>query len=213
MTDGPTLPSVPCTQTDRQTDRQMSRTLPICLHTRSRPSVWCNLNLNSSANKQCLQRMSQTRWRLGYWRWCRWCTKVSLGHRVGLRELYRAVRRCRMMVSTDRQCPLRRISCQLYLGLERNLLVHIIPSKYRSSWGVEILWRWPIGLRFGGPVYHTGVKIMLMAPYVTPVIRTISTRRHPSQENLTMTCNKYYGIWRGIVLIRRSFLPMELDWI
>ena len=191
----------------------MPRTLPMCLCTRSRPSVGCNLNLYSSVKIQCLQRMSQTRWRLAYWRWCQWCTKVSLEHRTGLQEWYHAVRRCRMMVSTDRQCPVRRIIWPLYLRLEWNILGRIILSKYRSSWGVEILWRWPRGLRFGGPVCHARFKMLLMAPYVTPVIRAISTWRHLSQENLTMTCNASTEIWRGIVLSRRSFLAMEFDCI
>ena len=79
MTDGLTLPSVPCTQT--------SICLSPCrLHTRARPSVWCNLNHDSSVDIQCQQ-----------WQRRHWCTKVSLGHHAGLQEWYPVARRCRGM--------------------------------------------------------------------------------------------------------------------
>ena len=97
-------------------------------------------------------------------------TKVSLRHRPHLWEWYPAARRCRVMVHTDRRSVVRRSSCSLNLGLNRNLLAHIILKKYRFSRCVEILWRWPRGLWLGDPVYHICFEILLTAPCMTTVI-------------------------------------------
>ena len=132
MTDWPTLPSVPCTQT-------AMCLLPCHLLTRARPSVWCHLNLDSSVMIKCHQwRVSQTRWRLAHWLRCRWCTKVSLGHRAGLGDWYYPARRCRVMVCTDRGRPVLWSNWDLNLGLDRKLLAFIILSKYGSSRGVKM---------------------------------------------------------------------------
>ena len=135
--------------------------------------------------------MSQTRWRVVHWRWCRRCTKVCLGHDTSLREWYPTAKRRWVMVRTDRRRPVQWISRDLNLGLDRKLLACIILSKYRSSWGVEILWRGPRG--------RARFKILLMAPCVTLVIRAISTCRRPSRGRLTMSCNISPEIWRGVV--------------
>ena len=83
------LISIPCTRTSMYL-------WPCHLRTRIRPSVWCNLNRDSSMKIQCRQwRMFQKRWPLAHWRQRRWCIKVSLWHRTGLREWYPAAIRRR----------------------------------------------------------------------------------------------------------------------
>ena len=107
LRDGPTLPSVSCTQT--------SISLSLChLRTRARPSVWCNLNLDSSVNTQCRKwQMSQIRWRIGHWWRRRRCTKVRLGHHAGLWECYPAASRCQGLYSLSGKTSYRQISWSL----------------------------------------------------------------------------------------------------
>ena len=151
MTDGTTLPSAPCTQSS------------MCLHTRVRPSVWCNLNLDPSMKIQCRQlRMFQTLLSLAHWRQRR---RSLMGSCQYARKYSTARRRC-VMVRTDRRHTVWRIRWALYLGLDRNLLAWIIHNKYRSPHSKEIRWRWERCLWLGDPVCHVHFKILLMAPRV-----------------------------------------------
>ena len=147
MTDGPTLPSVPCTQT--------LMCISLChLCPRARLSAWCYLTLDLSVKIQYRHwQMSQTRWRLVHWKRSRRYTKISLRHHAGLWQWYPAARRCRVVVHTDMWCPVRRISSALNLGLERNFLGCGNPVEMtKKAW-------------VGDPAHF---KILLMAPYVTP---------------------------------------------
>ena len=125
------------------------------------------------------------------------------------------------MIRNVRRRPIRRISWALNLGLHRNLPALIILIKYRSSRAVEILWRWPRGLWLWDSVCCALSKILLMAPCVIPVIRAISTCRHPSRESLTMQAMQEIFHLKYVVTlsepckieIRRSFQPMEFEWI
>ena len=51
--------------------------------------------------------------------WHRRCTKVSLGHRAGLREWYPTAKRRHVMVRNDRRRPVWWISWTINLGLDR----------------------------------------------------------------------------------------------
>ena len=136
MTDGPTLPSVPCTQISMCLSRY-------CLHTRACRFVWCNVNLHSSVKIQRRYwQMSQRRWRLAHWWQRQRCTKARQKHRAGLREWYPAAGRRRTMVCTGSWRPVWRISWALNLELDRNLVTRIVRSKQRSSRGVEIFCEW-----------------------------------------------------------------------
>ena len=95
--------------------------------------------------------------------------------------------------------PSGRIGWALNLGLEKNLLARIILSNYRPSLGVEILWRWPRGLRLGDPVRCALGEILLIAHFFTPINISISTCCRPSRESLTMSYNISPEIWRVIV--------------
>ena len=98
--------------------------------------------------------------------------------RVGLRERYSASRKCWVMVGTDRWRTVLQISWVLNLELDRNLLTSSSSSKHQSSRGVKIFWRWPRRLWLWDPVCHTRFKILLMAPWVTYVIRAILSYAH-----------------------------------
>ena len=171
MTGGLILPSVPCTQTSMCFS-------PYPLRTRARPSGWCNLNREVSVKIQCHQwRMSQTRWRLTQWRRCRRWNKISKAHRAWENDIpEKEDAEWWYTLTGDIQC------WALNLGLDWNLLTCIIPSNFQSSWGVEILWRWPKGIRLGDPFLPVSFKILLMASCVTPHNRVISTCQHPSRK-------------------------------
>ena len=156
MTDGPTLPSVCYTQTS------------MCLSPAYGPEI---VHLDSSMKIECRQ------WQMFQTWWCP-LTAAPLMHYSELRATCRLAkgRRWWYALTGDVQCD--ELAGILTKGLiDRNLLARIIVSKYWSSWGMEIFWRWPRGRWLGDPVCFTSVKILLMAPFVT--------RKIPSKMNLS----------------------------
>ena len=111
------------------------------------PSEGCNSNLDSSMKIVSPMADVSNTMTSSHWRWRRWCTKVSLGHRSGLWEWYAAARRRRVMVRTGRRRPVRRINWALYLRLDQ--LVTVLLLTFSSAFsGMKNLRRLKLFLKF-----------------------------------------------------------------
>ena len=104
------------------------------------------------------------------------------------------------MTSIEKWHPVLRISWVPNRDLIKKNYQQASSSTISGFSGAKILWRWSRALWSGDPVCFTCFKNLLVAPFLTPVIRAISTCWCLSRESLTMSCNISPEIWCGIFL-------------
>ena len=185
---------------------QASISLSPCIRrTRTRPSLWCRENRDSSLKIQCLHCLrSHTLCLLPHSQWRRLCSKVSLGHVARRRDQYPMARRRLRMVLTDIHLPNRRIICIRRRGAEMKWFVLTIQSSWRSSRGVEIFIEPPHILWCGRPVSRLRHKTLLMHPWDTPSILATSCWELPSAYNLKIRCSICSGKFCGMIPFKSS---------